>query len=152
MKYQVKGLVFEDGVVYSQDLKTLIRVPVNYQGVLRVKEGVETIGRRALCSCTKVTEVVLPDSVSVIEDGAFCLCESLRHINIPSNAVRIGEFAFMSCVSLRHISIPATTSVGDFAWRGCFDLEVEGWPGSVAQVVAEMCEVRFRSIHPVAAY
>ena len=74
----------EHGGEYSVDGKTLyhFRQTSPDMEVYKVQDGCEVIGRMAFKNCS-LTEIQLPDSVTVIRDQAFFGCSKLRRMNIP---------------------------------------------------------------------
>lgn len=65
-------------------------------------------------SCTSLTSVTMPDSVTSIGNGAFYQCTSLTSVNIPSSVTSIAGNAFHFCDSLTSIDIPSgVTSIGN---------------------------------------
>ena len=82
---------------------------VEYKGEadkIVVPEGVTTLGEGCL-SGKKMTEVVLPDSLEVIEDWVFSWSENLRTVTIPKNVKEIGIYVFDGDSSLTAISVAA---------------------------------------------
>jgi len=70
-----------------------------------------------------VTDLVIPDTVTVINNFAFEGCSSLTSITIPDSITSIGSYAFYDCSSLTSITIPdSVTSIGDSAFEGCSSL------------------------------
>lgn len=70
-----------------------------------------------------VTELVIPDSITVIKDLAFYGCECLTSVTIPDSVTSIGSSAFSGCSSLTSITIPdSVTSIGYSAFRNCSSL------------------------------
>ena len=57
------------------------------------------------------TKVVIPDSVTSIEDGAFEDCASLTSVEIPNSVTSIGKSAFEDCASLTSVEIPANAKL-----------------------------------------
>ncbi|MDF2557537.1 MAG: Chitin binding protein [Bacillales bacterium] len=53
-----------------------------------------------------VKTVVIPNSITAIQDGAFATARSLTTISIPNSVKSIGDLAFAYCTSLTSISIP----------------------------------------------
>jgi hypothetical protein len=51
-------------------------------------------------SCSKLTNVTIPDSVTNIERYVFDHCTSLGSITIPSSVSSIESYAFQNCTSL----------------------------------------------------
>jgi hypothetical protein len=70
--------------------------------------------------CTKLTSVILPNSVTSMRDAIFYLCLHLTSITIPNGVTSIGDEAFRGCTSLTSITIPnSVTSIGRYAFYGC---------------------------------
>ena len=67
-----------------------------------IREGVTEISK-AFADCSKVTSIVIPDSVTNIGDGAFEECTGLTSIVIPNSVTSIGDRAFEDCIKLNRI-------------------------------------------------
>lgn len=71
-----------------------------------------------------LTEIVLPDTIKIIDAGAFYGCIFLNKINIPENLEYIGEEAFTYCSSLKEISINSPQiNVSQYAFYNCWELK-----------------------------
>ena len=82
-----------------------------------------------------VTDVVLPDSVIIIESQAFYYCTSLTSINIPIGVTSIGHGAFNGCTNLTIVNIPTTvTTIGNSAFRDCVSLTSCQIPSGVRSI------------------
>ena len=57
-------------------------------------KGTRAIRSRAFTGLGRLTEIVIPDSVTVIEDEAVYNCEMLKRITLPGGIKQIGEKAF----------------------------------------------------------
>jgi len=68
-----------------------------------VKDGTVGIGAMAFRGCGNFTQMILPDSVKVIDDYAFFACPKLTSVVIGSGVERIGVQAFYSCELLRNV-------------------------------------------------
>jgi hypothetical protein len=70
------------------------------------------IADSAFGGCSRMTNIVIPDSVTRIGSYAFEDCSSLTSVVIPDNVTTIGNYAFDGCSSLENITllakIPAT--------------------------------------------
>ncbi len=67
-----------------------------------IREGVTEISE-AFADCSKVTSIVIPDSVTNIGEGAFVNCEGLTSIDIPDSVINIENSAFEDCIKLNRI-------------------------------------------------
>ena len=130
-----EAFVDEWGVKYSKDGRKLLKAPGELSGVYSIKEGTRIICNSAFSSCSSLSEIVIPFSVTSIGDSAFDTCSSLSEIVIPSSVTSIGDGAFSSCSSLSEIVIPSSvTSIGDFAFYCCDSLSEIVIPSSVTSI------------------
>jgi hypothetical protein len=116
--------VSRDGVLFTKDMKTLVRYPRAKAGTAyEISDGVTAIGEGAFAHCKKLTGVIIPNSVTAIGDGAFESCEKLTGVIIPSGVASIGDEAFSGCGNLTDVVIPGSvTSIGDKAFSGVWRL------------------------------
>lgn len=70
------------------------------------------------------TEIVLPDSLKIIDRTAFAHCKYLEKINFPEKLRYIGRLAFYGCDSLKELRLdcPALTLATE-ALYGCTELK-----------------------------
>ena len=81
------------------------------------------------------TNVVIPKSVSSINDFAFYGCETLETVKIPETVTSIGAHAFYGCECLRKIEIPeSVTLIGGGAFSCCKRLETLLIPQTVKSI------------------
>ena len=130
---------------------------------------VTSIGDGAFCWCSALTSVTIPSSVTSIGVCAFSACTVLKDINVsqenstyasidgilydkgvqiliqwpggrndvilPVSVTSIGEFAFEGCFGLTSVTIPASvTSIGEFAFARCSGLTSVIIPASVTSI------------------
>ena len=82
-----------------------------------------------------VTNLVIPSSVTSIDNYAFYGCKGLTSITIPDSVTSIGNYAFYGCGNLTSITIPdSVTSIGDDAFNGCSSLASITIPDSVTSI------------------
>jgi hypothetical protein len=127
------NIVWIDGclVQYSQDEKHLLRAVGNIENYF-IKEGTTRICRGAFSDCISLKSLVIPNSVTFIDDYAFQGCENLKTIIIPSGVKAIGKHAFEGCSKLANIEISNTIeSIGERAFGCCHALEKITIPESV---------------------
>ena len=82
------------GVEFTDDRKTLVRCPNEYEGEYDIPDGVIYIGEKAFVGCRNVSSIKIPTSVTAIGEYAFCLCDQLHSIEIPTSVTYIGKYAF----------------------------------------------------------
>lgn len=87
-----------------------------------IKEGVPYISQNMFYN-TKISTIILPDSITEIKPYAFGCCSKLIDINIPKNVHTIDQHAFHYCTSLPSITIPSSVKVlGTEAFMKCISL------------------------------
>jgi LPXTG-motif cell wall-anchored protein len=73
---------------------------------------------------TGFRELVLPDSVKIMDDHAFTKCQNLKSVTIGKGLTGISREAFSYCPSLAEVTIPSNvTAIGVDAFRGCSSLK-----------------------------
>ena len=111
--------VNEDGVLVSYNgVLTTVNVPSEINGIKII-----SIGSYAFSS-TPVTEINLPDSVTLISDYAFTSLESLEYIYAPSVS-RVGLYAFADCINLSAVNnsnFPSLVTIDSYAFFNCSGL------------------------------
>ena len=65
------------------------------------------IGEGAFCT-VNFNSIIIPESVTSIEDFAFCSCENLISITIPPSVTKLSDFCFAWCDNLIEIKLPQT--------------------------------------------
>ena len=110
-----------DGVLYKKDMKTIVALPISYEGVFVIPDTVATIGKHAFSYCPYLTAVVMPNSVQYVEAYAFSGCLSLSSVRMSDNILTIGDYAFYRCDELSAITIPySVIRIGTNAFLGEF--------------------------------
>ena len=93
-----------------------------------IPESVTDIEEYAFGSCSKLTSVTIGDGVMSIGSSAFVDCSSLTSITIPNSVTSIENNAFRKCSSLTSITIPnSVTNIGDGAFGSCSSLKSVIW-------------------------
>ena len=81
----------------------------------------EEKGKYAFYSCTELTNVYIPDSITSIGTMAFASCTSLNRVVIPNRVNSIGVGAFFYCTNLQSVQLPSnlkTIRGGTFMYTG----------------------------------
>lgn len=73
----------EDGVLFDKSKTVLILCPARKSGAYTIPSSVTSIGR-AFYLCSSLTSVIIPNSVTSIENSAFYSCLSLTSVTIGS--------------------------------------------------------------------
>lgn len=102
-KFTKRGTYIDElGGEYSVDGKTLyhFRQTSPDMEVYKVQEGCEVIGRMAFKN-SNLSEILLPDTVTIIRDQAFFGCSQLKRMNIPRS---------LTVFELEHSPFPSSFS------------------------------------------
>lgn len=136
-----------DGVLYSKDMKTLLRYPKHKNGEFKIPGSVENIGFSAFAGAEGLTKLTIPKTVKsigwtcfynaanlqkisfegkldTISQGMFLNCSALKSVTLPSNVKIIGKHTFYNCKKLENIKFRSTTTdIGDYAFYNCTALK-----------------------------
>ena len=115
-----KGLtdvVIPSTIEYNNKLYTVVGI------------GADAFGMSAIKS------VIIPNTVTFIDNDAFYDCYALTSVTIPNSVKRIGNEAFEDCYGLTSVTIPnSVTGIGDNAFNGCSSLTSVTIPNSVTNI------------------
>ena len=100
-----------------------------------IPNSVTRIDERAFSNCTSLTAITIPDSVTAINFSTFQNCTALSSVKLGNATAIIGENAFSGCKSLTEISIPdSVIKIDDQAFRGCTSLSAVNFGGGVRYI------------------
>ena len=136
-----------------------------------IPNSVTSIGEGAFCDCHSLRSIVIPNGVTSIAGDAFSGCKSLSSVSvdkdnkvydsrndcnaiietktnklvcgckntvIPNDVTSIGEGAFRGCFDLASIVIPnGVTSIGEGAFRSCHSLRSIVIPNGVTSIARD---------------
>ena len=86
---------------------------------VKILSGVTNLGNSAFNSCTKLEDIIIPNSVERIGMDALAYT-SLSHIEIPNSVHYIDQSAFIFCKKLSSITIPnSVVYIGSHAFWTC---------------------------------
>ena len=139
--------------VYINDLEAWCKIdfenqnanPLYYTGELYLNNKLVTnieipntitiIKNNAFCGYESLFSITIPNSVTSIGQAAFSGCSGLTSVTIPNSVTSIGGHAFYGCSGLTNITIPnSVTNIGDGAFSGCDDLYSITIPNSVTNI------------------
>jgi len=108
-----------DGVLYSKDGKNLFLFPTGRKDTYSVEEGTVSILNKAF-KTSNIASVILPESLTVIEEEAFYSAKKLKSINIPSKVKTIEKDVFNTCSELRTVEFSeGLESIGYYSFWRC---------------------------------
>ena len=116
-----------------------------------IEDGITHVGNFAFNLCTGLTNVTIGNDVMTIGNGAFdnCTNNGLTSLYIPDNVESIGIFAF-SNNHLKYVCLGSgLTSIGNYAFYDCQDLEYIGCYASAPPTVGSGA---FSGVTPTAIY
>lgn len=120
--FQKECFILKNGVL-SFDENKFIHNPILIIPAAIDKQPVEVIGAGCFENLSGVTTIILPSSVTAIEDSAFSGCTDLRGVCIPNATKTIGKYAFRDCSNLEAVYIPtALEYIGEDAFLNCYNL------------------------------
>lgn len=97
---------------------TILTIPSKIDGY-----KITGIARQAFQNCSRLTNIVIPNSVTYIAYEAFKGCTSLKSLTIGNCVTEIDGNAFEDCTSLENITIPdSVTYIGGGLFDGCISL------------------------------
>ena len=89
----------------------------------KLKDLPVTVLYQTFSDCGLVENVVLPESVVLIDNMSFWKCTNLRHIELQEGLTRIGRCSFGGCVALESIEFPESLeSVDEMVFISCIGL------------------------------
>ncbi len=135
---------YSDDVKYAGDI--IIPASADFDGNTYV---VTRIGANAFFGCENLISIVVPNTVTIINENAFQNCFAATSINIPNGVTEIGTRAFAGCNSLESIEIPNTvTVINDGAFSYCIAITSINIPNSVTKI-GSSAFIRCRSLKSI---
>ena len=94
------------------------------------------IAQYAFVSCTGLTSISIPASVTDIINNAFENCTGLTSVTIGDGVTTIGSCAFRGCTSLKTCTITSRewTFIGESCFSGCSSLKAIAIPEGVTTI------------------
>ena len=110
VKFPINNKVRKFKDFRKENTKTLI-IPNTYKTVGGKEYSITTIGRAAFAGYQNMDYVIIPTSVTTIEDYAF-FRTSLVNVEIPASVVHLGKRVFGWCTKLKSLKLPQGIAMG----------------------------------------
>ena len=108
-----------------------------------IDDGATQIYKGMFAGMTRVTDVHVPRTVKIIDEGAFKGCTALKNIYIY-NVENIGSNAFEECSSLATIELGENLKkAGDYIFKNCTSLT---YVANMTDTPAEVTDLTFKEI------
>ena len=114
-------MLFKNGCVLEDDGAVLVKY-IDGKTKVVVPEGVIEIGKEAFCE-TRITDVVMSDSVVKINSRAFAGCKRLKKVVFSKKLEVIADESFLGCEKLEELQLPDSLhGIGNGVFDGCSKL------------------------------
>ena len=105
-------------------------IPSEINGV-----AVHCIWSSAFAGCESLTSVIIPNSVTWIDEYAFSGCTGLTSITIPNSVTSMNRYAFESCTNLKSVTLSnSLTGIDDGVFYSCESLTSITIPNGVKHI------------------
>ena len=89
-----------------------------------IPEGVTEIQQQAFWGCTSLTDVTLPSTLTTCGLACFEFCGTLEKIALPASLKSIPKEMFAMCYKLENVALPeGLEEIGDYAFELCYSLD-----------------------------
>lgn len=122
-----------DGILFDEEFTAVVKCPQQLSGQVLLPETVSVIQAYAFAGCENLKRVILSDNCVFLGYMAFSECESLSNLTIPPKMEYIDHYAFTGAM-LEEIMIPDHVKyLGKGAFANCENLKLavigNGIPG-----------------------
>ncbi len=102
---------------------------------LTFAEGSRLTSFKGVFAGMKMEQIILPDSMKIIDSEAFSGCANLRSVVFGKNITTIKQSAFEGCSALTSmVNLDTITNIGGNAFKGCEKLTEIAIPDSVTHI------------------
>lgn len=93
------------------------------------------LGKAFVQGLNCLEKVILPDSITVINDNAFANCKNLKEVNLPKNLTKLGNYSFRYSNKIENIELPdSLEEIGNSAFGECESLTEITIPENVTKI------------------
>lgn len=105
-----KAVALSGELVIDPEVKSIYDSPTDPKGVFS--------------QCTKLTNIVFPNTITSLGGNAFWNCSGLKTITIPDSVVSAGGDVFISCTGLETVKLSDNlTFIPQYGFSGCSSLK-----------------------------
>lgn len=98
---------------------------------LVLPKSITAIENRAFQGCSAIPSVIVNSLITVIPNQCFMDCSSLKTVELSEGIEQINAWAFANCSSMEYINIPKTvTFISDYAFSNAPNLTLGVWYGT----------------------
>ena len=121
----IDTLIISDSVQHVGDFAYYMSDQSFYFQELYLGSAIRSIGQCSFYNrCSRLPQIIIPESVIQIGDTAFYNCQNVQNINIGDNVRIIGNYAFYNCTNVHQLNIPdRVTNIGTYAFYGCSSVD-----------------------------
>jgi len=116
----------KSNLIYLEFPRTLMMIGSNAFSLSSISKldlkntQLERLQYRCFYECTSLTSILLPPTITHIENEVFYNCSSLTEITLPPSLQEVGELCFANCGELRSITMSDTIkTLGYNCFAGC---------------------------------
>ena len=81
-------------LVYTEEQNVLAAIPANTKGEYKVKSPITAVGSGAFAFCDKLTDIVLGEGVTELQDGSLILGDNMETVTLTENDVTVSDKVF----------------------------------------------------------
>ena len=128
-----------DGLSAAIPLETTgeVAIPSSVIGPDGIQYSVKCLNVKAFTGCSKITTVIIPESVTKFQHSCFYQC-GLEYITIPNSVEMTGPYltsVFRECSKLVSVTLPEkTNAIGDYFFYECSSLTTVNIPANVTKI------------------
>ncbi|MGP1590709.1 MAG: leucine-rich repeat protein, partial [Prevotella sp.] len=136
-----KDFATENGVLFSKNKETLYFYPIGKtDSSYEIPSTVKKIDVKSFQGASKLTSLVIPESVERIEEQAFRQNYALTSVTFrePSRINHLNAYSFWQCPKLTEVTLPSSITTIGKVFLQCDKLEKVNVPaGSKLETIAE---------------
>lgn len=127
-RYYNENIIIPSEVTYNDTTYTVTKIgyyAFDFSPIISIElpNTIDTISYAAFNYCFMLDSIIIPNSVTYIDEGAFYNCESLRYIELSNSLEQISYSTFSNCYSLLSITIPnSVNKIESYAFYHCYSL------------------------------